>query len=119
MCVSNGPFSIAARYMISPFFNKNYMTDPIFLDSYVKGPNFLTSLYMRIFFIRGFSRLLVLLVFNELTAIFVQLPAIKIKGQYMNWSKFRTIKYMNGSVFSKAMYMNGVGFEILARTLIP
>ena len=44
---------------------------------------------------------------------------IKIKGQYMNWSTFRTIKYMNGSVFSKVMYMNGAGFEILARTPVP
>ena len=43
----------------------------------------------------------------------------KIKGQYMNRSTFWMIKYMNGSVFSKARYMNGVGFEILARTLVP
>ena len=43
----------------------------------------------------------------------------KIKGQYMNRSKFWMIKYMNGSVFSKARYMNGVGFEILARTPVP
>ena len=53
------------------------MTDPIFLDSYVKDPTFLTSRYMRVFFAqRFFFRLLVLLVFNELTTIFIQLPAI-------------------------------------------
>ena len=45
--------------------------------------------------------------------------SIKIKGQYMNRSTFRTIKYMNGSIFSKARYMNWVGFEILARTPVP
>ena len=37
----------------------------------------------------------------------------------MNGSTFWTIKYMNGSVFSMARYMNGVGFETLARTLVP
>ena len=41
-----------------------------------------------------------------------KLPSItngykKIKGQYMNRSKFGTTKYMNESVFSKARYMNG------------
>ena len=98
------------------------MNGPIFLDSYVKGPTFLTSWYMHIYFflLRDFSRLLVLLVFNEFCVIFVELPAIngnkKLKGQYMNGSIFRIIKYMNGSVFSKARYVNGVGFEILART---
>ena len=74
-------FFSAARYMISPrFFNKKYMTDPICLDWYMKGATFLTSRYMHIFSRRDFSRLLVLLVFSELTAIFggifVQVPAI-------------------------------------------
>ena len=94
------------------------MIDPIFLHWYMEGPSFLM-----------YPRLLVLLVFNELIAIFVYLPAKngykkKIKGQYMNGSTFQTIEYMNGSVFlfvffSKARYMNGVGFEILARTPVP
>ena len=44
---------------------------------------------------------------------------IKIKGQYMNRSTFWTIKYMKGAIFSKGRYMNGVGFELLARTLVP
>ena len=73
------PFFSAARYMISPLFQQKVydcMTDLIFLDSYVKGPTFLTSRCMRIFFIRDFSRLLVLLVVNEMTVIFVELPAI-------------------------------------------
>ena len=38
----------------------------------------------------------------------------------MNMSTLRVIKCMNGSgFFSKARYMIGVGFEILARTLLP
>ena len=68
----NDPLFNAARYMIDPlFYNKKYMNDPIFLDSYVKDPTFLTSWYMHIFSLRVFSMLLVLLVFNELTAIFI------------------------------------------------
>ena len=53
------------------------------------------------FSFRDFSRLLVLLVFNELIAIFVYSNkwVKKIKGQYMNGSTFQTISYMNGSVF--------------------
>ena len=42
-----------------------------------------------------------------------------MKILYMNRSAFQMIKYMNGSVFSKTRYMNEVGFEILARTLVP
>ena len=53
------------------------MIDPIFLDMYMKGPSFLmysgTCTYLSF---RNFPRLLVLLVLNELIAIFVQLPAI-------------------------------------------
>ena len=57
-----------------PFFSKKYMIDPIFL---MKDPAFLTSRYMRIVFAHiNFSKLLVLLVLDELTAIFVSLPAI-------------------------------------------
>ena len=48
------------------------MTDPIFLDWYMKDPTFLMypdiCTYLSF---RDFSRLLVLLVLNELTAIFV------------------------------------------------
>ena len=56
--VPNGPlFQRCQVYDWPPFFNKKYMNDLIFLDSYVKGPIFL--------------RLVVLLVFNELTVIFV------------------------------------------------
>ena len=66
-------FFSALKYMISPVLStKKYITDPTF----VKGPTFLTSRYMPTFFfffflIRAFSRLLVFLVFNEFTAIFV------------------------------------------------
>ena len=67
----NGPlFQRWQVYDWPPFFNKKYMTDPIFLDSYVKGlSDILVNAYM--FSLRDLSRLLVLLVFNELTAIFV------------------------------------------------
>ena len=73
MCVPNGPlFQRCQVYDWPPFLNKKYMTDPIFFDLYVKGPTFPTSWYMRIFFsLRVLSRVLVLLVYNDLTVIFV------------------------------------------------
>ena len=66
------PFFSAAKYMIgSLFFDKKYMTDPIFLDWYMKGPTFSDiPVYAHIFHSEIFEAL-VLLVFNELTAIFV------------------------------------------------
>ena len=55
-----------------PFFSKTYMIDPIFLDWYIKGPTFLMYCGICTYVLfREFLRLLVLLVFNELTAIFV------------------------------------------------
>ena len=72
MCVPNGSLCQRCQVYDWPhFFNKKYMNDPIFLDSCVKDPTFLTPGYMHIFLLRIFSRLLVLLVLNELTAIFV------------------------------------------------
>ena len=81
------PLSSAVRYIIShpsppppppppPLFNKNYLTDPIFLDSYVKCPTFLISRYRRVFSLRDFSRLLVLLIFKawETSAVFLLSP---------------------------------------------
>ena len=48
------------------------MIDPIFLDWYIKGPTFLMYPDIGTYpSFRDFSRLLVLLVLNELTAIFV------------------------------------------------
>ena len=115
------PFFSAARYMIGPLF----LTKGIWMVRFFWIPMWKAPLFWHpgictyIFFAQRFSRLLVLLVFNEFCVIFVELPAIngnkKLKGQYMNGSIFRIIKYMNGSVFSKARYVNGVGFEILAR----
>ena len=73
------------------------MNDQIFLDSYVKGSTFLTTWYMHTFSLRDFSRLLILLVFNALTAIFVLQPAINgykkskdsiLIGQYFGLSSF-------------------------------
>ena len=69
------------------------------------------------FSLRDFLRLLVL-VFNELTVIFVQQPAINQRAVY-EYVNIWMIKYMNGSVFSKTRYMNGVGFEILACIPVP
>ena len=116
------PFFSTARYMIGSLFStKSIRMTWFFLDSYLKGPIFLTSCYMHIFFL-DFSRLLVLLVVNELTNICLTTSnkwVQKIKGQYMKRSTFWIIKYMNGPVFSKVRYMNGVGFEILARTPVP
>ena len=77
------PFSALPGIWMAPFFQKKYMNDPIFLNSYVKCPIFLTAWYnvyassiCTYFSPRDFSRLLVLLVFNELTVIFVEQPAI-------------------------------------------
>ena len=57
---NNPLFQRCQVYDWPPFFDKKYMTDPIFLE-----------LNMHIFFTQRFLRLLVLLVFNELTALFV------------------------------------------------
>ena len=68
----NGPlFQRCQVYDWLPFFDKKYMTDPIFLDWYMKGPTFSDiPVYAHIFHSEIFEAL-VLLVFNELTAIFV------------------------------------------------
>ena len=53
------------------FFDEKYMTDQIFLDWYMKGPTFSDiPVYAHIFH-SDILRLLVLLVINELTALFV------------------------------------------------
>ena len=74
MCVPNAPFFSAARYMIGPLFStKKYMTDPIFPHWYMKGSTFSDiPIYAHFFFFtQRLLTLLVLLVFNDLTAIFV------------------------------------------------
>ena len=72
MCVLNGPiFQRCQVYDWPPFFDKKYMTGPIFLDWYMKGPTFSDiPVYAHIFHSEIF-RLLVLLVFNELIALYV------------------------------------------------
>ena len=122
--VPNSPlFQRCQVYDWPPFFNKRYMNGPIFLDSYVKGPIFLTSWYMHIFFAQRLFEaaypLGIIWIDYDICVITSKKLVQKIKGQYMNRSRFWMIKYMNGSVFSKARYMNGVGFEILARTPVP
>ena len=59
--------------MIGPFFNKQYMNDiPDFSGFLCERPHFSDILvYAHIFLLRDFLRLFVLLVFNELTVIFV------------------------------------------------
>ena len=54
-----------------PFFDKKYVTDPIFLDWYMKGPTFSDIPVYAHNFPSEILRLLVLLVFNEFTALFV------------------------------------------------
>ena len=125
MCVPNSPLFQCCQVYDWPlfFFNKKYMNGPIFLDSYVKGPIFLTSWYMHIFFSQRFFEgaypLGITWIDCDICVTTSKKWVQKIKGQYMNRSTFWMIKYMNGSIFSKARYMNGVGFEILARTLVP
>ena len=106
MCVPNGPlFQRCQVYDWPSFFDKKCMNDPIFLDSYVKGPFFWHPGMCTYFSLRDFSRLLVFLVFNELSVhVFVYKPAIngyKNQSQYTNRSSFWMSKYMNGSVFFK------------------
>ena len=78
---------------------------------------------MHIFFTQGFFRLLVLLVFNELTALFVFTTSNKWvqKNQraVYEWVNISDDLVYEGSVFSKAKLMSGVGFEILARKPVP
>ena len=112
------PFFSAAMYMISPlFFNKKYMTDPILLDSYVKGPTFLTSPKMRIFFRSEIcqGRLFSWYSMNWLLYLsnYQQQMGIKIKGQYMNKSTFRTIVYelvhfFKGQVYEWGRFRNTI-----------
>ena len=109
--------------MHAPFFStKSIWMTWFFWIPLWKAPLFWHPGICTYFLLRDFSRLLVLLVFNEFCDICLTTSnkwVQKIKGQYMNRSTFRVVKYMNGSVFSKARYMNGVDFEILARTPIP
>ena len=92
-----GPlFERCQVYDWPPFFStKSIWLIQFFLTGIWKAPLFLTSRYMHIFFTQRFFMLLVLLVYNELTALFVKLPAIngykKINGQYMNGSTFQKI----------------------------
>ena len=65
------PFSALPGVRLAPFFNKKCMTDPIFLDWYIKGLTFTDiPVYVHIFHSENFEAF-VLLVFNELTAVFV------------------------------------------------
>ena len=67
------PFFSAAKYMIGPFFCQQKVYDwPHFSGLVYERPHFSdVSQYMHIFFVQKFLRLLVVLVFNELTSIFV------------------------------------------------
>ena len=97
------------------------MNDPIFLNNYVKGPIFPTFWYMHISFAHRFFEAACSLGIQWIDCDICLTTSNKWvqKIKDMNRSTFRMIKYMNGSVFSKTRNMNGVGFEILARTLLP
>ena len=74
---------------------------------------------MRIFSLSDFSRLLVLFVYSELTAIFVKQPPMngykKSKAVYVR-QHFRRSSIRMGPFFFKGQVYEWVGFEILART---
>ena len=113
------PFFSTAKYMINPLFSAK----SIFLDWYIKGSTFPmypgTCTY---FSFRDFSKLLVLLVFNELTAIFVQLQAIngtKNQRAVYEWVNISDDLVYEWVCFIKGQVYEGVGFEILARTPVP
>ena len=124
MCVPNSPpFSALPGIWLAPFFQQKVYEWPDFSGFLCERPHFSDILvYAHIFrseIFRGclsswyYKNWLWYLCNNQ------QKMGSKIKGQYMNRSKFWMIKYMNGSVFSKARYMNGVGYEILACTPVP
>ena len=70
--VLNDPFFSAARYNTSLLSSADiYIWLTIFLDWYMKGPTFPDIPIYMYLSLRDFSRLLVLLVLNELTVIFV------------------------------------------------
>ena len=90
VCAEWPPFS--ARPWLAPIFQQKVYDWPHFFWIVYERSHFSdVSWYMHIFLIQ---RLLVLLVFNELTAIFVKLPATNgyknSEGQYMNRSTFQT-----------------------------
>ena len=111
------PFFSAARYTISPLFQRKlYMTDPFFLD--MNGPIF-TSLFKCAYFCKDIqleTKLYYLCVNFEYMQQTDHALLYTIKGQHLNMSTLCTIKYMNRPYFSKARYMIGVGFKILQNT---
>ena len=119
MCVSNSPPGI----WLAPFFQQKVYEWPDFSGFLWERPHFSDILvYAHIFRSETFrGRLSSWYYMNWLWYLCNNQQKLvqKIKGQYMNRSRFWMIKYMNGSVFSKAWYMNGVGYEILARTPVP
>ena len=115
------PFSALPGIWLAPFCRQKVYNWP---NGIWKAPLFLSSMYMHIFFTQRFLRLLILLVFNELTALFVWPPAIngykKSTGSIWMGHYFRWSSIWMGPFFQRpGTYMNRVGFEILARTPVP
>ena len=111
------PFFSAGRYMIGPLFStKSIWLTQVFLIGIWKAPLFLTSRCMHIFFTQRFLRLLVLLVFNELTVLFVLLPAIngdkKINRQLYEWVNisddlvYEWVRFFKGKVYEWGRFWN-------------
>ena len=125
MCVPNGPlFQRCQVYDWPPFFSTKsiWMTQFFWIPMW-KAPLFWHPGIRTYFSLRDFSRLLVLLVFNELTFIFVYKPVIngyKIskgsiwKGQHFGWANI-----WMGPFFQRPGIWMGVDFEIPARTPVP
>ena len=117
-------FSALPVIWLAPFFStKSICMTRFFRIPMWKAPFFWHPGIFTYFLLRDFSRLLVLLVFNELTMIFVWQPAIngykKSKDSIWIGQHFRRSSISMGPCFLKARYMNGVGFEILTRTFVP
>ena len=115
-------FSALPVIWLAPFFStKSICMTRFFRIPMWKAPFFWHPGIVTYFSLRYFSRLLVLLMFSELTVIFVWQPAINVykKSKDSLWigQHFRRSSIWMGP-FSKARYMNGVGFEILTRTLV-
>ena len=73
------------------------------------APLFLASRYMHIFFTRRFFRLFILLVINELTAIFVYLPAI---NRYKNQrGVYEWVNISDDLVYEWVLYFKGQVYE--------
>ena len=115
---------------MAPFFQRNqvydwppFSTKSIWMTRFFWIPMWKTQLFWHpgictYFSLIDFSRLLVLWVYNELTASksWVQ----KAKGRYMNWSTFRMFKYIfKGQVYEWGRFWNTGSHTYTTITPLP